>query len=347
MVTYLTGKLYPDKTLSLGFMPKKTIGVDERDYNREYGEQLNSYEYKTAYYGKTVKKEHVFFDKPIVPARFTKSLKSSQPVKPYGLNGITAYGKKAVKNISLLLQEKYGRNRLGFCTATIPELGRENLEIILQCWGDIVRKFFQELKRECARKGVDLEYVCCTEIQEKRFARTDLAYPHLHWVYVCKQHRRGEFTISADKMRSVWKRVIVQSLPDSMDMGNSKEIHFRASIDCQIVKKSASAYLGKYLSKGCKVIASMQEKGYEKFPKQWWSTCTICRNMFKKAIFSIPSEVCGDIFYNLGEWLAEGSLVWFQYVLVDIQGEEKVMGIVATLSNEGYSKVKLGGSRNG
>lgn len=335
-IAHYTGKIYPDKTFSIGYVAKKKKGVQEVEYDRDYEQQFDSYSYTEKKYGRTERKEHKFFDRPFTPDRFINSSKSSQKRKSYGSKGITSYGRKAVSNIALLLQKKYGQKRLGFCTATIPNLGKAGLQVVIRKWGEVVRRYFQELHRVCSRKNIRFLFVSCTEIQEKRFVSSGLPYPHLHYIYVCKERGSKKFTISASEMRNIWKRVVARVLAGELPERSWSEINYGASIDAQIVKKSASAYIGKYMSKGCKVVEAMQEAGFVDFPGQWWSASMQCKKMFKNSIIRMDAETANHIFFELAEYLAEGLITWCSYTWVSHEGEEKCFGCSGRMSKKMY-----------
>ena len=339
-IPLLTGKIYPDKTFSIGFIPREKKGKEKKRYDSGYEEKFDSYlEIERSDKDTTVKEER-FFDHSVVPDRFIKSAESSQTSRKYGRKGITRYGRKNVSGISTLLQERYGKERLGFGTSTLPSLTYEGSLKACELWGEIVRRFFQSLKRYFEAKGKKFLYVSCTEIQEKRLLGTGIACPHLHFVYVCRRSKRSGFYINAQEMRQFWERAVIQVIGCQSLSCYQPETTFRASIDCQIVKKSASGYLGKYLSKGSNVIASMQKKGYEKFPRQWWSASMQCKKAFKKSIIRLDSNLCRDIFYSLGEYLADGFITWFMFVEIPIAGEMRTVGITGVVSNEAYTNMK-------
>ena len=340
MLPLLTGKIYPDKTFSIGFIPREKKKKREKLYDKEYEDQFDSYLIiERSYKGNEIREER-FFDKAVIPDRFIKSSESSQIPKVYGSNGITGYGRKNVSGISCLLQQRFGRHRLGFATATLPPLTKFGSLIACASWGEIVRRFFQEIRRSVELKGKEFLYVSCTEIQEKRFGKTKIAYPHLQFVYVSRDGRQGDWYVSASEMRRIWERVVVKVVGRVGFPEGINESTFKASIDCQVVKRSASAYLGKYLSKGSKVVADMKKEGYKEFPRQWWSASMQCKRAFAKSVIRINSSLCSDIFYGLGEFLACGFITWFRFVEIPIAGEMKTVGIIGTVGNEAYDVMK-------
>ena len=329
-----TGKLDRDGRLSIGYSAASKIRKEDEEHEIAYEKQFNSYKRTKKKYGKTIREEVKFFDGEVDLDRFIKSPELSQEKKAYGKNGITGYGKRVVRNSSLLLQDKIARHRLGFFTATMPNLGEKNLRLVISSWGEIVRKFFQELRREYGRQGCDFPYISVTEIQEKRFSKTGLPYPHLHWVSICKKPRSRGFVISANRIRQIWKRAICNSLRGSVPAESLDRISFNASVDAQVVKKSACAYLGKYISKGCAVVKSMQEKGFDEFPRQWWSCSKDVKKMFKDSVVRIHADMAFEIFMYFDAWMQSGMFEWGDDVFASISGIEQRVGVVAILYND-------------
>jgi hypothetical protein len=122
----------------------------------------------------------------------------------------------------------------------------------------LTRQFIQEFSREIKRSGNKASWVGCTEIQEKRFKKHGEVAPHLHIVY---HAHNGDYQwfITADKIRAIWKRILENKIGEWFEQ--DVEVDTKAAIDTKTVRKDAGAYLGKYLSKGGKVVKEMVDKG--------------------------------------------------------------------------------------
>lgn len=339
-IAHFTGKIYTDRTLTLGYRKKPEKGASEKEYDENYSEQFNSYTEEYKEYGRTKEREVEFFDQGVVPNRFIEGAKSSQKRGKYGSKGITGYGKRNVRCIALLLQQKYGRKRLGFGTTTLPPLTEDGVRIALAKWGDLIRRFFQRLKRLVEPKGEQFLYVSCTEIQPKRFSTTSLPFPHLHFAYVSRRISRSGWYVSSAEIRNAWRAACLQVIGSKEFIDEGSEKSFGASVDCQSVRKSVAGYLGKYLSKGDVVIDLMIEQGYNVFPRQWWSASMQCKKAFKKSIAYVDPSFGSDIFYRIGDYLEEGIITWFQFIEVEINERMTTIGLIAKLSKDAYSKLK-------
>lgn len=320
-------------------MPKKR--VEDSRYDRNYSRQCNpsykSIKDNTAASTNILDQNQSDRNDPL----FIETPKSSQkPRGTYGKHGITGFGRKFVRNASLLLEQKYRKERLGFVTCTLPAFSSQMLRSITGVWGEVVRRFFQKMRRQLAKLSQPLIYVSVTEIQEKRFAKYGDAAPHLHFVYVCRESRNSRYWLFVCQIHRAWNEALREGLAYcgytytmSPDLG-------WGSVHCARVRKSASAYLGKYMSKGVLVIKEMQEAGYEEFPRQWWSATTDVKKMFKESVIILRNAVASDLFYNLGRYLEEGLVKWASYVSVPIGGEDRTIGLVGTLSKIAYASMQ-------
>lgn len=333
-----TAKVYPDRSLTIGIVPRKKVRCQDKQYERahrtqpetDYGALADWYEGTNTIAGKSCNMRE--------RALFIKGGKSSQKKRgSYGKHGITRFGKRVVKNGALLLEKKYGKARLGFVTCTLPTFSKDMHHRINGVWGEIVRRFYQKLKRQHEKIGKQFVYISVTEIQEKRFSSTDIPCPHLHFVYVCKDSPRKKFNLYICQIHRAWNKSIREGIglcgyPYTMS-GNLPW----GSVHATLVRKSASAYLGKYMSKGCKVIASMREKGWEEFPKQWWSASASVKKMFKDSIIRLDHATASAIFYGLEHYLHDNMIEWAHYIEILYDGEYRTVGLVATISKKMYN----------
>lgn len=377
-IANFAGKIYPDRTFSLGAVPRKTKNKAEKQYDAAYYAQepweynskinwllgINSIEgefvsipkgtslddrlfqeyltlqidspdgqlYKTVLM-KDVKVDCL--DRLIAsPPLLANSPESSQRKKrQYGTKGITAYGKKACKNMCILMEREYGKFNLGFGTCTVPNMSSEQFKVLMLYWGDITRRFYQKVKRLYLKEKCQFDYVGCTEIQEERFKKGGLPAPHIHFVYNARSKGRKGYICSTEKFYTAWNESVNQVLiKHNLEpiMGVNGHI---GSVRVEPIKTSAAAYLGKYISKGVKTIKSMMDSGFRAIPKQWWSASMQSKKRFMSAIIPLSSQDCSALFYHLEWFLEEGLVAWASFVEVEIDGNLKKIGLVGVLSN--------------
>lgn len=194
----------------------------------------------------------------------------------YGGAGITRYGRHMVRSGSALLEKSYGIDCLSFITCTIPG-NPSDTAAVAKDWGRVTNRFMVSLRRELAGLGMPDYVIGCTEIQEQRFLATGGMPLHLHLVVVGRKTARSHWKLQASRLRELWGRAVC-SVP-----GVSQELEFGASCDIQKVKKSAAAYLGKYLSKGSASVEAIRTQTPELIdllPSQWW----LCSRAMRVAV---------------------------------------------------------------
>lgn len=181
-------------------------------------------------------------------------LNRKKPVKR-GSKGISTKQKHNVVESGYLLEKRYGKNNLSFLTATLPAFcDRSELDLICLHWSDLIRKFIQELGRLLEKRGYPVEMVWTTEIQEDRYLETGDVCPHLHLVMIGKKHRyQKDYAIHFSEVRSLWERILGNLL--------DRPVTCNAGTRVERPRKSLCAELGKYMSKGGKVIKQIIADG--------------------------------------------------------------------------------------
>jgi hypothetical protein len=219
-----------------------------------------------------------------------------KPIKTYGQNGITSRGRLRVRDGATIMEQKYGRRSLTFATVTLPAMPNETLNHLCENWGEYVHRLTEEIKRELARHNAPLEIIYCTEIQEKRYLKYQQVAPHLHLLWY--SYRRsidgvciGKYAIDATWLRELNQRIIYR-------ITGNQDVATGASVDTQKVKKSAANYLGKYMSKGGKIVDKIkQDSKGNLLPKSWWGVTKELREQIKKAIIKVTDNVARNLFY--------------------------------------------------
>lgn len=329
------GKLYPDRRITIGFNPQQKAKIADKRYDREQATQPETDYGNVVDWLTGVNNIGGEYQSTSEAPLFIEGAKSSRkPRGSYGSHGITKFGKCFVRNSAILLERKYGKSRLGFVTCTLPVFTESIQRRINSVWGEIVRRFYQKIKRHLKKLGVAFKYVGVTEIQEKRFRKYGLPVPHLHFVYVSKGSKNSRYYMYICQIHRAWNCAIREGIAYSGYPYKHPVFDDCGSVHAKVVKKSVAAYLGKYVSKGCNVLNAMKEAGWTEFPKQWWNADTSTKMLFKDSIVHLDTHICSALFYTLGYFLEEKLVTWATYVDVEIDGEERTMGLVATASPE-------------
>lgn len=222
---------------------------------------------------------------------------SHKTVKVRGRKGMTRYNKRLIVNSVILLEREYGKKHLSFLTLTLPpECSSRSSDLYAEC----KRQFAQWLQRSLARCGLPLEVIGCTEVQTGRLSDKNQFALHEHWVFVGR-HPYKSWSLSPKKLTEAWSRI----LANVYELG-AAATSFNASVRIESIKKSASAYLGKYISKGEKCVQRMIDGGFDEYlPSSWVTKSLSMLKRFKRSIVNIE----GDIARVLMEALQDNSSI--------------------------------------
>lgn len=342
------GKVYPDRSFSVGYSHSKSERLADKEYERALKKQGKCTGQLISDGSKFVR--DVPENLPCLTEGFSLdqgaklSQDSSEEVtRPnrYGLKGITQDGKRIVRNGAILLEQKYGRKRLGLVSLTIPSYRKDEIKVISSNWGEVTRRFFQKLKRHLDRLGMPNEIISCTEIQPKRYKKYGLICPHFHFVYCSKTrtHAKG-WIVLAKEFRGYWKDTIHEVLRLN-GVDPRPEVDFKVSVDCQQIKHSVAKYLSKYISKGKDTVDEIIENGdADSLPRQWWTATKEMKLMFKNSIVHICPEIANSIFYHLDEYLESGAIIRGGFISDNWQNREVIFGCYGVFSEDYYDFIK-------
>ena len=113
----------------------------------------------------------------------------------------------------------------------------------------------------------------------------------------------------------------------------------KGSVKLETIRSSAASYLGKYISKGSKVVKAMQDMGFDQFPKQWWSASMQIKKAFKDSIIRMDAMLCSSFFYQLEHYLHEKTIIWARFIEIQVGDSLRKMGLVGTLSQAAYKLI--------
>lgn len=146
-----------------------------------------------------------------------------------------------IRSACYMLEHKYTKSLLSFLTLTLPSLSKSDLGIICDNWDTCVHNFFKWLRTKTEAHGFPLEYVYCTEVQSKRLHNRGEYAPHLHIVFRGREKKKSPWAISPKMARKAWGRILRSFVSEPFDDSALENL--------QVIRKSASRYLAKYLSK--------------------------------------------------------------------------------------------------
>lgn len=225
-------------------------------------------------------------------------------------NALTADAKRKIKSAAYLLDKQFGKKCVAFITLTIPGLNEQALHQVASRFDEITRQFCQELTRLLERKHLSKEYLCVTEIQEKRWKNRGEVAPHLHIVCQGRRNPKGEWSIKPVEIRKVWEGILSNFL--------EYEIDCPAATRIESIKKSVTRYLGKYMSKGGQVLKEVIDAGLrDTLPPTWYRMANSLRKKVLDAIIHPSNEVKRYIMENAEELKKQGILNWYYPIYFD------------------------------
>lgn len=331
----IVSKWFPNGQASIGFVAPRRNGQkpSEQEYDRARGKQCQLQEdlrrikqeadrYKISRQQASLARQELRTRHD--QEQLERALKAPEKRKRKGLNGITGYGAKMVKNGCYLLQQWFGKERLGFLTLTLPNEDRYLWACVLQ-WSEIIRKFNQEFKRLLERRGAFTEFCYVTEIQEKRSRNTGMLVPHLHLVFngwdgkSYLPGRKIQWYVSWQEIQQLWKRILENELrrleiyEEGTPLGNPR-------VSVERVKKSAEGYLGKYMSKGRHCVKQLLSEGFapSEMPAHWWGISTMLRQGILGQVKELPEEILDSVLGGV-DLVARGVACYVKEVIIDWQ----------------------------
>lgn len=232
-----------------------------------------------------------------------------------GLKGITPYGARMVRNAAHVLENTYGKARCGFATVTVPNLPLHQMAVVHENWCDIVERYRLNVRRILQDKGLSGEIVSASEIQVERYKETGLPVLHLHAVF-CNYDSFGRRVVTPELHDDAWYR----ALSPAIDIDREE---LSAACNIQRVKKSASSYLGKYLTKGVQNIQGVIDDGFEWWlPKHWWNCSRALLHRVKSKTRCVD-KMAGWL-YDVAELGGKDIWVWHRDVEIEMGDGHKV-----------------------
>lgn len=251
---------------------------------------------------------------------------SHRPRKKKGSLGITPQNKRFVKSGAVILEKEFGKKNVCFGTATLPALSQEDLETVCVNWSDLVRKFFQSLTRLLERRGVSTDYLFVTEIQEKRYEAWHQVCPHLHWISQSRASYWSDWAASSTEISALWNRQLVNLL--------GKQVDSQFATRVESPRKSLSKEVGKYLSKGGKLIRQIVQDGCGHYlPTAYVGMSRSLRAKIKRSIAQLTGDQALNFIDSL-EAMSRAGLLCFRPICLEYAGRTITVGWVGFIKDE-------------
>lgn len=245
-----------------------------------------------------------------------------------GLKGITSRQRRLVKSAGVLLEKKYGRENFSFLTLTLPADSGGNLISWNSNFGEITRQTVQELRRELIRQGLPGEIIGVVEIQEGRLERVGELALHLHLIFAGRKNAWSPWAIDKVWIRDLWNR--------QLEMVVGMPFFGDATTRIEKPRKSLQKELGKYLSKGSRVIARVVDLGLQdQLPHSWVTVSLTLRRLVNSNIVAIVGKEVTNI-WDRRRQLESLGIIRFREILIPPdksrgRPKEQVVGIAGYL----------------
>lgn len=253
---------------------------------------------------------------------------ANSPRRVRGLNGITSYGARMVRNACHLMQSKYGVSQLGFVTLTLPRMSVDDLQSVGRNWSEILKGFFKSMGRLYERRtGNAFTYVAVTEVQTKRWKTRHELGLHIHYVFRGRLYSPGPWFIKHYEIRNQWESSVSRYCAQDYD--------FDSSENCKAVRKDASKYLSKYMSKGSAIIREIEASRYSGcLPRSWYSLTRRLAHAIKRGIrTSYP--IAGAIIRRIRKLKDDGIVDYIGVVDIPTKAYgDRILGIFGRFSEE-------------
>lgn len=238
-----------------------------------------------------------------------KVLPCAEPKTRYGRKGITRSGARTVRCAAHLMQERYGQGRLTFATVTLPDMPRDMMARVHESWHKVVELYRLGVRRELEKQELPAEILSVSEIQEKRYRKSGVPVLHLHSIWVGRSPY-GKWGISTKVHDHLWKKAVMAVVP-------GLSVSFKSAANLQEVHSSASAYLGKYMTKGASVVRNLIADGFEGWlPRQWWNASRALTDWVKRE--TVESSDFGDFLLTAADGNDKEVWDFHGHVTIDI-----------------------------
>lgn len=240
--------------------------------------------------------------------KITDSVFNSIKEKNKGIKpgwGVLAEDRKFTKNarnttrrIAAALELEFGKERLAFCTLTVPGSTHRAIRIVAENSGYIMNRIQTYLTDNYTHKDGKKYVMGVVELQKRGM---------LHWHFLVVLPEGKSIDKLESDLQKFWFRML-NKLGDKNNCdlfkrskGNSWKYRYgkikHRAVDVEEVRKSAANYLSKYISKNYK----SESKGFNNIsycPSRWWSKSDDCVDLMHKytKVYQLPlvSELIVD-----------------------------------------------------
>jgi len=241
---------------------------------------------------KPAPKEDAIENPPMGSSDVTNSHRIKQDRVRKGLSGITTYAKRMLRSGAAILSKTVPRKLTTFATVTSPAMTEEENAIVNGNWSELVRQLVQHITRDLVRAGIDPKITYAVEVQEKRYYDTGIVGLHLHLAFQGRKSLSSGYAIGTARIDLIWKRLLENLLGRPVDI--------KAANKLETPRKDLGKEIGKYISKGGKVVHDIVRAGLEHLlPSSWWGMETTLKKQVLASIIVLEGEAATYIWDNI------------------------------------------------
>ena len=205
---------------------------------------------------------------------------NSQNKARYGISGISAQGRRFLKD-SLLLMDDF-RERLCMWTISLPDEDFRDMAGA-PVWPLFQRRCLDLLLRELRDHGDEALAVGAVEIGALRTGRTKRPMPHIHIVTTGWGRRKN------DGSWLCCPKLMDQIVAKAAQYAGLKSRLRLAASNVSAVRKSCHSYMSKYLTKDVSPGEMDLSGGWDELiPRQWWQASQEARDLVQGVLFRLP-----------------------------------------------------------
>lgn len=223
----------------------------------------------------------------IVNSVFDSSTEKNKGIKPgWGVlakdRKFTINAKNSTRRIAAALELEFGKERLAFCTLTVPGSTHKAIRIVAENSGYIMNRIQTYLTDNYTHKDGKKYVMGVVELQKRGM---------LHWHFLVVLPEGKSIDKLESDLQKFWFRML-KRLGDKNNcdlfkrkQGDTWKYRYgkikKRAVDVQEVRKSAANYLSKYISKNSKP----KSKGFNDIsycPSRWWSKSDDCVDVMHK-----------------------------------------------------------------
>lgn len=326
----VSGSIRPNGSGSFGFCRRKGELARERAHPKSRKMKVHAIAYLDydQYEGENNTTRVIRCDKPVsgVPPLTLSEPLTGRKTKKRVAAGLTRHGIRVIESSIALLERKYGTRGLGFYTLTCPFDDVDAIDEFNAVFPTIVKRTLESIKRYYERQGQKFSYVGVHEIQAARAKRTGRHCLHFHFVAPCRVAGRKGYVCSAKQIRD-WYQISIRNAIPGRDCPSPR-------VGVEVCRKSATAYIAKYYSKGVSKTAEVVAGTRPIELSSWYVVCRGLLRATSKSRYNVDITVAETVYRHHQGAREDSHITFSREIRVLRDGCQRLVGYVFTVSKE-------------